>query len=312
METDYLFKYLDQHTLDPLWIEMAPTDKGSILKEHDNQKHTIKYKVICCYLFKHKYILSLKKLELPSAGQAESGLGNRCSLGKSVYSEGCWQLLAWNWSRCMEICSAAPKPSLWLVTFRLPRSLTVHGRRRLGCKDLKNVLPSSNKTEKCGTNWKEAIWFQSKRCAFWNVLVVGSGNRLYQVSGSNFQQAVISKSKNTHCSLAIGGGVADWFLGLGQQGSNHLKVFELLKFLPNRQWTIFDVWTCSACFTFFSKIYDHFHTLYVYFFRSTSSSASTFIHVSSNTPLKFFDIIKNSHLRKCELPSPSKQSVLEA
>lgn len=143
METDYLFKYLDQHTLDPLWIEMAPTDKGSILKEHDNQKHTIKYKVICCYLFKHKYILSLKKLELPSAGQAESGqyiLGNRCSLGKSVYSEGCWQLLAWNWSRCMEICSAAPKPSLWLVTFRLPRSLTVHGRRRLGCKDLKKRL----------------------------------------------------------------------------------------------------------------------------------------------------------------------------
>lgn len=70
---------------------MAPTDKGSILKEHDNQKQTIKYKVICCYLFKHKYILSLKKLELPSAGQAESGqyiLGNRCSLGKSVYSEG--------------------------------------------------------------------------------------------------------------------------------------------------------------------------------------------------------------------------------
>lgn len=38
METDYLFKYLDQHTLDPLCIEMAPTDKGS--KEHDNQKHT--------------------------------------------------------------------------------------------------------------------------------------------------------------------------------------------------------------------------------------------------------------------------------
>lgn len=66
METDYLFKYLDQHILDPLWIETAPTDKGSILKEHYNQKHTTKYKVICYYLLKHKYILSLKKLELPS------------------------------------------------------------------------------------------------------------------------------------------------------------------------------------------------------------------------------------------------------
>lgn len=41
METDYLFKYLDQHTLDPLWIEMAPTDKGSILKEHDNHNHIL-------------------------------------------------------------------------------------------------------------------------------------------------------------------------------------------------------------------------------------------------------------------------------